>query len=184
MRTVLRSRAENINKCFKSEYGDYSDGWETGREKGCPSPGPVTGDQRTAWAVTMFVLCVPFSTFSDSNQLVISLVLVLKTPWRSCLSGVARSGWETCHKAVARRVLEDAPDSQWEVGSKRVRLHLGLVAKRPLPSYSVCLLWYSWQEHTGILFFISLFVCGLGLTLFLDRMANGPFTPLSFSLEH
>ena len=125
--------------------------------------------------------CVCLSTFSDSNQLLISLVLVLKTPWRSCLSGVARSGWETCHKAVARRVLEDAPDSQWEVGSKRVRLHLGLVAKRPLPSYSVCLLWYSWQEHTGILFFISLFVCGLGLTLFLDRLGHGPSTPLSFT---
>jgi hypothetical protein len=32
--------------------------------------------------------------------------------------------------------------------------------------------------------FVSLFVCKLGLTLFLDRMGHGPSTPLSFTLEH
>jgi hypothetical protein len=36
----------------------------------------------------------------------------------------------------------------------------------------------------GILFFVSLLVCRLGLTVFLDRMGHGPSTPLSFTLEH
>ena len=52
------------------------------------------------------------------------------------------------------------------------RLHLMSVVERPLPSYSVYLLWRSWQGRVGILLSVFLFVCGLGLTLFLDRMGH------------
>ena len=142
----------------------------------------MTGDRRIVRAGTAAVsLCVrPWRASIPRVYSVCSLYFESAASQfgfglqRSCLPGVARSD---LNAAVTKSPGGRSRLSEWEVGSDPrdpggLDFIWGSVAKRPLPSYSVYLLWRSWQGRVGILLSVFLFVCGLGLTLFLDRMGH------------
>jgi hypothetical protein len=101
---------------------------------------------------------------------------------------------------MASRVLEDAPDSLWEVRSERVSTSSdvsgGETTTKLFSVSSVALVAGAYLYFTfcfcgtrgrGIFVFYFLFFCLLvdwDCCYFLDRIGHGPSTPLSFTLDH